>query len=236
MQSPLRRIICGSVLGLTCLAGNARAELILSGSTSGSFTGGDSGIYDIVNAPDGSSASFLTGYPIDGSFQSGVVFESTDFAGVSGGDSFAFGLITYYNGRTLIGTSSGFTTFDFYLDLDVPALDPILLTTVTFGIDATVNTTEGTNPDLFTASFTQPLPILIGDQWVKFTINDLPASVEVREDTWLDVANVTVTYFSPVPEPSTYGLMGAMGLLGLGAYRRFRGMRVAGGITPTASA
>lgn len=219
------RLIVGSAIGLALAAGAAQA-LTLSGSTAGYFEGASSGDTTITNTPDGSFASFRTGVPV-GSFKSGVVFNSADFTNLSSGDTFGLGVITYYNGITHIGTSSADALFDFYVNLNSPTVSSFLLTTVDFGIDATVNTPENTNPDVFTASFTQPAPVLIDGQWVKFTINDLPASTMVKENTFIKLAEVTVTFLnmSPVPEPATYGLMGALGLMGLVGYRRLRAQR-----------
>jgi len=225
-----RNLILGPALGLALLAGAANAELLLSGNTAGVFQGSSSGNTVITNSPDGLAAAFRTGVPVSGSFQSGVVFTGQDFTNISNGDTFALGLITYYNGITLIGTSSASAPFDFFLNLSDPAMGPLLLTTISFGIDATVNSPSNMNPDQFTASFTQPAPVLIGGQWVKFTIDDLPTSTLVAENTIVELANVTVTYLNPVPEPATYGLIGAIGLMGLAGYRRFRAQR--GGRTP----
>lgn len=234
-MNKLLKLVGGSVFGLICLAGTAQAELVLSGMTQGFFQGVSNGNTVIENEADGSFASFRTGIPIPGSFQSGVVFDGQTFNNIVSGDTFSFGLVTYINGRTLVGTSSDTALLDFYIDLEDPALDPIFLTTVTFGIDATVNTQAGTNPDVFTASFIQPAPILIGGTLVTFRINDLQGIVNVAEDTYLQVADITVTYLTPVPEPGTYGLMGAVGLMSLGAYRRFRGKRSNGALTPAAA-
>lgn len=219
------RLIVGSAIGLALAAGAAQA-LTLSGSTAGFFEGASSGNTTITNVPDGSFASFRTGVPV-GSFKSGVVFNSASFANLSDGDTFGLGVITYYNGLTHIGTSSADALFDFYVNLTSPTASSFLLTTVDFGIDATVNTPENKNPDVFTASFTQPAPVLIDGQWVKFTINDLPASTMVKENTFVKLAEVTVTFLNltPVPEPATYGLMGALGLMGLVGYRRLRAQR-----------
>ena len=234
-MNKLLKLVGGSVFGLVCLAGTAQAEFVLSGMTQGFFQGVSNGSTVITNSPDDSFASFRTGIPIPGSFQSGVVFEGQTFENITSGDTFSLGLVTYINGRTLIGSSSNTALLDFYINLSDPVLDPILLTTITFGIDATVNTQAGTNPDVFTASFIQPAPMMIGGRLVTFKINDLQGVVNVKESTYLQIADVTVTYLSPVPEPSTYGLMGAMGLMSLGAYRRLRGKRGNSAVAPVAA-
>jgi hypothetical protein len=221
-------------MGLALAAG-AQA-LTLTGSTAGFFEGVSSGNTTITNVPDGSFASFRTGSPVSGSFKSGVVFNGSSFADITSGDTFALGVIKYYNGITRIGTSSADALFDFYINLDSPVASTFLLTTIKFGIDATVNTANNTNPDLFTATFTQPAPVLIDGTWVKFTINDLPSSTQVKENTIVTLADVTVTFLNPVPEPATYGLMGALGLMGLAGYRRFRAQRGSSAMTPMAAA
>jgi PEP-CTERM motif-containing protein len=227
------KLIVGSAIGLA-LAASAAHALTLSGSTAGFFEPDASPNTTITNTVDGSFASFRTGTPV-GSFKSGVEFTADSFANVSSGDTFALGSITYFNGITRIGTSSADALFDFYINLTSPTASSLLLTTVKFGIDATVNTPENTNPDFFTATFTQPAPVLIDGTWVKFTINDLPASTLVKENTWVQLADVTVTFLTPVPEPATYGLMGAIGLMGLAGYRRFRAQRAGAAAAPLAA-
>jgi len=227
------RLLAGSVLGLALAAG-AQA-LTLSGSTAGFFEGVSSGNTTVTNT-DGSFASFRTGVPVGGSFKSGVVFNGSDFTGITSGDTFALGAIKYYNGITKIGTSSADALFDFYIDLDSPTMSTFKLTTIKFGIDATINNAENKNPDLFTATFTQPAPVLIDGTWVKFTINDLPGSTVVKENSIVTLADVTVTFLNPVPEPATYGLMGALSLMGLAGYRRFRAQRGGSTMAPMAAA
>ena len=218
------RLLVGSVVGLALAAG-AHA-LTLSGSTAGFFEGVSSGNTTITNVPDGSFASFRTGLPVGKkSFKSGVEFTGSDFTGISSGDTFALGSISYFNGVTKIGSSSADALFDFYINLDSPTMSTFLLTTIKFGIDATVNTPGNLKPDVFTATFTQPAPVLIDGTWVQFTINDLPDVTKVKENTIVTLSDVTVTFLNPVPEPATYGLMGALGLMGLAGYRRFRASR-----------
>lgn len=233
-MKPRIKLIIGSVLGLTLYGSVATAALILTGTTAGEFQGTSSGSTIISNSPDGQTASFRTGVPIGGSFKSGVLFEGQNFANINDGDVFSIGMFTYFNGITLIGTSSANAFFDLMIHLDNPVVDSLLLTTINFGIDATVNTPENTNPDQFTATFTQPAPVLIDGTWVTFTINGLPSFSMVAENTLIELANITVHFrdMSPVPEPGTYGLMGAAGLLGLAAYRRYRAQR--GGVAASA--
>jgi hypothetical protein len=97
-----------------------------------------------------------------------------------------------------------------------------------------VNTPSGRNPEFFSATFTQPAPLVIGGQSMKFTIKKLAGQTSVRESTWIELADIVVTFFSPVPGPATYGLMEAMGLRGLGGYRRFRGGRHGGEVAAPA--
>jgi len=228
------RILVGSAIGLALAAG-AQA-LTLTGSTAGFFEGVSSGNTTITNTMDGSFASFRTGKPVSGSFKSGVEFTGSSFAGISSGDTFALGSLKYFNGITKIGTSSAEALFDFYINLSDPTNSTFPLTTIKFGIDATINNADNKNPDLFTASFTQPAPVLIDGTWVKFTINNLPASKNVKENTTETLADVTVTFLNPVPEPATYGLMGALGLMGLAGYRRFRASRGGSTMAPMAAA
>jgi hypothetical protein len=233
MKNKLHLII-GTALGLALISSAANAALVLTGSTAGFFQGSSSGSTVVNNAPDGSTASYHTGVPISGSTKSGIDFAGANFAGVQSGDTFSIGMFTYTNGRTQIGSSSATALFDFYLNLTDPALGSILLTTIEFGIGATVN--HPSDPDAFTASFTQPAAMQIGGQWVKFSINDLPEMVQVAEDAYVTLAEVTVTYFTPVPEPSTYGLIGAAGLMGLIGYRRFRAQRANAAAAPQLTA
>jgi hypothetical protein len=218
------KIIGGSALGLACLVSTAQAALLLSGSTQAAFQGSSSGWTEINNAPDGSFASYRTGLPVTGSFKSGVVFDGSDFVDISDGDDFSFGLITYYNGRTLVGTSAAVAKLDVWLDLSDPAWSPLLLTTITFVIDPSLNA-GGLIPDFFLAAYSQPDPIWIDGYKVQFTIEDLPLiTLTVGEGMVETMGNLHVE-ITPIPEPATYGMIASASLLGLAAYRRFRGQK-----------
>jgi hypothetical protein len=220
-----RHLIASTTLFFASMTGTALADLRLTGTTGGFFQPSSNPNTTISNSPDGMTASFRTGVPVSGSFQSGVKFNGHEFSDVGSGDTFSLGMLTYYNGITQIGTSSGNALLDFYLNLDDPTVGLVHLTTIDFGIDATINTPPNLIPDAFTASFTQPPDVLINDQLVRFRINGLPTKTNLPENEWINLGSVTVTYLSPVPEPAAYGLVAALGLIGLIGYRRLRFLR-----------
>lgn len=211
------KLFIGLVLVLT--ATTTRAGFLLSGDTAGFFQPVASPNATIANAADGSHASFRTGVPVGNSFKSGVKFNTHEFENIGNGDTFSFGLLTYYNGISRLGTSSGTSRFNLYLNFDDPALGKVHLTTITFGINATVNSSAQASPDAFTASFLQPSPLWLGDEWVKFTINGLSKSTLVAENTCADLASITVTVL--IPETSTYAAILGVAIMGFTAvYRR----------------
>lgn len=191
---------------------------ILAGDVMGFFQPVSGMNATIINSDNG-DASFRTGTAVDGSFRSGIEFHGDSFTGVTSGDTFSFGLLTYFNGITRIGTSSASALLDFFLNFDDPAIGLVHLTTIKFGIDATVNHTANLVPDLFTASFTQPMPVWIGNSWANFTIAGLPSSVQLAENTSTQLGRLTVTYV-PVPEGATTLLLLGIAMLSLGAFCR----------------
>jgi hypothetical protein len=197
------KLCMGLVLLFT--VGTTRAGILLTGNATGFFQPVSNPNVTTTNTMDGLNASFRTGVPVDGSFKSGVKFNGHNFANLVSDDTFALGLFTYYNGVSRVGTSSGSSLLDLYVNFDDPSVGRVHLTTITFGIDATVNTHGHLSPDAFTASFLQPSPIWLGDELVKFTINGLPTSMLVAENAWTDLASITVTIL--IPETSTYAAM-----------------------------
>jgi hypothetical protein len=169
-----------------------------------------------MNSADG-DASFHTGKAVSNSFQSGVNFNSATFSNLSVGDELSLGMLTYYNGITTIGTSSGNAVLDLYLQLTDPESSRILLTAMTFGIDATTNTWGNLIPDNYTVSFTQPSEAWIGGEWIKFSITGFPPVTSLAENTWENIGSLTFTSTAgttmPVPEGGVTGLFLAMGLV-----------------------
>lgn len=222
----INRILLASSLVLACafVASPSKANLILSGSLMGVFQSSDNPNTLVVNSADG-DASFRTGRPVSNSFQSGVNFNSGTFSNLSSGDEISLGMLTYYNGITTIGTSSGNAILDLYLQLTDPESTRILLTAMTFGIDATTNTWGNLIPDNYTASFAQPADVWIGGEWVKFSISGLPSVTSLAENTWENVGSLTFTAetTSPVAEGGATGLFLVLGLLAImGCQRSLR--------------
>lgn len=208
---------------MTCSV--AHAQLTLSGSTTGWFTDFGQPNTTVTNAPDGSSALFATGIPYGSSTQSMIKFDAQSFTDVSSGEPIHVGLFTITNGVTLLGSAASQAEFNLGLKLTSPTSENLALTAFTFNIDNTPN--QGTGgaggvvPDQFGVSFSQPAPMWIDNTLVKFTVVYDPMTTTVPEGSSVVRGDVYVT-FTPVPEPSTYAIGGALLLVGLVAYRRFR--------------
>jgi hypothetical protein len=223
MHMRIRSLIAPMLgLALTCTVANA--QLLLSGYTTGSFVDLAEANTTVTNAPDGSSASFFTGVPASGSTQSKITFSNTMFSDIGSGDEIQAGLFTITNGMTFIGSGAPTAKFNLGLVLTSPVSQEIALSQITFHIDHTVNTLQGTNPDVFSVSFNQPPPLYINDLLVQFHVNFEPTEFAVAENATVQRGDVTVT-FTPVPEPATYALWGSALLMGFAAFRRIRGGR-----------
>ena len=204
---------------LTCTAVNA--QLLLSGQTTGSFDDLSEANTTVANGPNGSWATFRTGIPLSGSFQSAIEFTSATFSNVASGEPIQVGLFSITNGITAVGTGAHTARFNLGLQLTAPAWQTVAISTLTFEIDHTPNG-PGAIPDTFSVSFNQPPPVKVKNTLVQFHVNVAPADFQVAENATVQKGDVTVS-FTPVPEPATYAAWGAALLVGFVAYRRIRG-------------
>jgi len=212
-------LAASAVVACTLLATPAQANLILSGSLVGVFQSNDHPNTQVTNSVNG-DASYRTGKAASNSFQSGVDFNSASFSDLMSGDEISLGMFTYYNGITAIGTSSGSAVLDLYLEPTDPESSRILLTTMTFGIDATTNAFGNLIADNYYVSFTQPSPAWIGGDWVNFSIGGLPAATSLAENSWKNVGSLTFTSgTTPVADGGMTGLFLVLGLVAIMGYR-----------------
>ncbi|ACB76543.1 choice-of-anchor K domain-containing protein [Opitutus terrae] len=219
MHSRIRSMFAAA-LGLALTCSLAHAQLLLSGYTTGSFVDLSEPNTTVSNAGDGSWATFHTGIAATGSTQSKIEFSNTTFTDVASGDPIQVGLFEITNGMTLIGSGAPTAQFNLGLELTSPVMQSVALTQITFHVDHTPNL-PGAIPDTFSASFTQPTAMKIGDYLVQFHVNFDPAEFQVAENTMVQRGDITVS-FTPVPEPATYAAWGAALLVGLVGYRRLR--------------
>jgi hypothetical protein len=222
MDTRTRMFLPAAAIGLALACSPAHAQL-LSGNTTGSFVDLGEANTTVVNASDGSSASFSTGIPAPGSSQSEISFTNASFIDVSSGDPIQVGLFVIHNGMTELGSGAETAQFNLGLDLTSPTMESFVLSTISFAIDHTPNT-PGAVPDTFSVAFTDPAPKHIGDWLVQFHIHFDPKDIVVAENATVQKGDVTVT-FSAVPEPSVYASTGALLLVGVAGFRRLRNAR-----------
>ena len=214
------RSLIAAASGLALAFSLAHAQLMLSGHTTGAFEDLGQPHTTVSNAPDGSWAHFATGVAATGSTQTMIDFTNAAFTNVSAGDPIQVGLFTIKNGRTLIGTGQPHAKFQLGLTVTSPEFNNDASSVIMFNIDHTVNTGGGV-PDIFDVTVSQPAPVTIANYLVHFTVHFNPADFQVHEDSTVQRGDVYVT-FTPVPEASTFAIGGAVLLLGLIAFRRFR--------------
>lgn len=221
MHSKLQSTFVCLAFGALLLAPSAQAQLLLTGKVTGSFTDLPGPNTTIVNGPGGSFASFKSGIPEHATDkQTAVEFAQKDFTDIGPG-LVASDLFKITNGRTLLHSTATSAHFDLWLTLTSPVSQSTLLTPISFTIE---NTPNGPDPlavdDVYGISSSPIAPFKIDDTWVQFTFS-APAGVIIHENESAVVGNLYVT-FTPVPEPATYGLIGASVLAGLVMLRTLR--------------
>lgn len=215
------RTLSALALGLALACTGANAQLLLSGSTTGSFDDLAEANTTVMNSADGSMAKYRTGIAAMGSTQSKIEFTNVAFNNVASGEPIQIGLFTITNGMTLIGSGAPSARFNIGVKLTSPVAEMVAVSVINFHIDHTPNM-AGSIPDTFGVSFMQPSPVLINNTLVQFHVSVDPLEFQVAENATIRKGDITVT-FTPVPEPSTYAAWGAALLVGFVAYRRVRG-------------
>jgi hypothetical protein len=219
MNKRLLSLIPTAAMGLALLAPSARADLTLSGNSTGSFDDLSQPNTIVTNAADGSSALWVSGIPTPPSMEPTMIqFSSQTFTDVTSGQPIDVGLFTIHNGIDNAGSTAATAIFNLGLNITSPAFGPLALSTFTFAIDNTLNGPTMV-PDQFGVTFDQPAPVVIDGNLVKFNIVFAPPTTTVPEGASVTRGDIFVT-FTPVPEPSTYALWGVLLVGGLIAYRR----------------
>jgi hypothetical protein len=222
-MQPISRTFSSIAIAFMLSGVVAHAQLMLTGHTTGSFDDLGQPNTTVVNAADGTSASFRTGIPVSGSTQSSVSFTNVNFTNVQSGEPIQVGLFNIVNGMTEIGSGAPTAFFNLGLELTGPENLSLAIGTINFHIDHTPNL-PALIPDTFSVSFDQPPPVKIQNTLVQFHITVDPLEFPLAENGTVTKGDITAT-FTPIPEPSTYALCGSVLLLGLAAFRRIRNQR-----------
>jgi hypothetical protein len=129
-----------------------------------------------------------------------------------------------------IGVAAGFQINQVRWDVSLTAYDPSWLSELSVtitntagqGITLTPSETGASGSGLFSGSLTLPMDLAFSagaDGRLNFEFHDAFDDIAGPDGRWNAGSVITL---SPVPEPTTHGLM-ALGLLGLAAARRLRG-------------
>jgi hypothetical protein len=216
-----RLLIPTAALALAMLAPTVRAELILSGETTGSFEDLGQPNTTVTNDSSTDTAFWESGIPFPPTtLPTSILFQGQTFVDVVSGEPIDVGLFTIHNGIDLAGSTAPAALFDLGLSLTSPVIDAFGLTTFSFNIDNTLNDPT-LLPDQYSVTFNQPPLMYIDNNLVRFTVVFSPPVVTVPEGGTTTRGDVFVT-FTPVPEPSTYALWGVLLVAGIVAYGRFR--------------
>lgn len=229
MHRSLNSIVLLSALGLSAIVSSANAQLI-SGSTHGVFDMPVTPNTTVINGPV--ISSFSSGIPYRPSdTQTSITFTGQTFLNKGDGDSLNLGLIKIKNGITLLGSTATVATMDLFLNIPAQGVTNFKLTTLMFGLDNTSNNGVQDIADLFFIGYTAPAELHLPNELILFNIGFTDPSFNtwpghsIGENKSASTGIYAELTFVPVPEPSTYAMFAAAGLVGIVACRRLRSSR-----------
>ena len=225
MHSFVKSVLTASALGLAVALPSAHAQLF-SGTTRGEFHDPDLAFTSVINSTDVSL--FQSGVASKPAHtQTSIAYSSSAFGPAGDGSQIDLGQLVITNGRTLGGTTASWATMDVYLNLPEQGIADFKLTTLTFAIDNTENN-GSLVPDQFLVSIGEANTLTIDGRKVSFDVQltnpafAIGTGSSIAESTSAEFGLFANVHFTPVPEPSTYAMLGAVLLVGVVAYRRFR--------------
>jgi hypothetical protein len=218
MKNRISLLTCA--IAMSVMANIASAQLFMSGS----FALPAPANTVISNAPN--SDSFSTGIsqgPAPAAGRNAVRFNA-----ITGNAPVAFvpaapisiGNVVYSN-RTNFGAQAFSTNYN--LTLNFTGGISVVLNPIVFSLDTAVS--GGLGNDQFGAISGLFGQVTIAGDVYDYAISGL-SSVFVAEGTATSAPNAVFITFTPIPEPSTYGMIGAAALVGFAVYRRRRAAKV----------
>jgi hypothetical protein len=169
----------------------------------------------ITNTP--TDSQFITGQAADASGPTKLTLLDSSFTNVGSGGVLAQDFLLIHNGYNKIGTTADHATADLMIDLPSLGVMGHYLTTLTVGINNTENLGTGTDDQYFVSFAPAPSHLDVGNMRIWFSLSfpgfDVAPGTAIAERGDGMTGLLTVR-FTPIPEPSTYALMGAS-VLGL---------------------
>jgi hypothetical protein len=212
-----RRLPYVSTLALAVTVSTAFAQLSPSGSTIGSFVDLADSNTVVTNREDLGWANFSTGIPLAGSAPSSIDFSSREFANVHSGDLIEVVLFGVGNGLLQPGSGAKRAVFNLGIQLTYPEVRTLPLAQITFALEHTLDS-PGLRPDFFSVSYTEEPPVKVGNYLLDFDVLFASTRLELAENESFHMGEIELR-FTPVPEPATYGLVGALALAAVAFFR-----------------
>lgn len=227
MKTPLQTILLLSTFGLAALLPTAQAQLVITGSTYGTFEPTAQPNTVIVNGPV--TSTFAAGIPYRKfDHKTSIIFTGSMFTGVDSGDTFSLGTVKFNNGITKLHSTAKTAKMDLFLNIPGHGVSNFKVTTLLFGLDNTDNHGVQNIADLYYIGHTLPNTLKFKDGLAIFNIGLTDPSYgiapghPVGENHSGTVGITAEVQLVPVPEASTYATCAALGLVGAAGLRRLR--------------